>query len=235
MRLGVGAAAGLFVVSAMIPRLWSGAALPPLGTPASVDHVVQDVASALGGVRRFGGDVAYIQLLQYFGSGDNVEKGHDEEHAHGAGEDHTHAAWLPKFFPLSMRVAALSPYFHAAYLFSAGSLGFVLDRPEEALALLSRGASADPTFWRYRIYAGAIAYRNEAEPDKAIAFLEEALKYPDCPSLLQNILANLHKKMGNYRRAADIFRFTMETSRDPSSVDTARMGLERLRREGRIP
>jgi tetratricopeptide (TPR) repeat protein len=235
MKWGVGAAAGLFLLSALLPRLWTGAALPPLGSPPSADHAVQDVAAALGGARRFGGDLAFIQLLQYFGGGDKAEATEDEDHPHGPGESHSHASWLPRFLPLSLRIAALSPCFHEAFLFAAGSLGFVLDRPDDALVLLERVSGADPTFWRYRIYAGAIAYRRDASPVKTVALLEEALKYPDCPSLLQNILANLHKKLGHYDRAAAIFRFTMETSRDPGAVNTARLGLERLRKEGRVP
>lgn len=235
MIRGFGAAAALFLVSAVLPRVWTGPSLPPLPSLPVAGYAVQDESAVLAGVRRFGGDLAFIQLLQYYGSGDKVEPGHEEEHAHGDGEDHTHASWLPHFFPLSLRVIALSPYFHEATLFSAGSLGFVLDRPEEALELLRRGSEADPTFWRYRIYAGAVAYRRDEDSERTVRSLEEALKYPDCPGLLQNILANLHKKQGRYRRAAEIYEFTAAHSRDVDAVNTARLGLERLRQEGHIP
>ena len=73
------------------------------------------------------------------------------------------------------------------------------------------------------------------EPDKVIVFLWEALKYPDCPGLLQNILANLLKKRGDFRRAAEVYRHTIQTCRDPTSVDTARRQLDRLRKAGLAP
>ena len=222
-------AAGLFLAAAVAPRAWSGAGLPPAGGPPVPQYAVQDMAAVLSGARRVGADVAFIQLLQYYGSGEEDKPLPDK----GVADPKT--LWLPRFLPLSVRAAALNPFFHSAVLFSAGALGFVLDRPEEALSLLERATAADPTFWRYRLYAGAIAYQKNENPDKVILFLEEALKYSDCPSMLQNILANLHKKRGEYARAAEIFQFTVQTSRDPEAVNTARTQLKRLREEGRIP
>ena len=222
-------AAGLFLASAIVPRAWTGTALPPAGGPPVAQYAVQDMAAVLAGARRMGADVAFIQLLQYYGSGEEAKPRPGER------VDDPKKLWLPRFLPLSSRIAALNPFFRFGVLFSAGTLGFVLDRPEEALSLLERATAVDPTFWRYRLYAGAIAYQKNENPDKVIVFLEEALKYPDCPSILQNILANLHKKRGDYARAAEIYRFTLQTSRDPAAVNTARTQLKRLREEGRIP
>lgn len=228
MRIGGVVAAGLFFASAALARWWPGASLPSAGGPPVPAYAVQDMAAVLSGARRVGSDVAFIQLLQYFGGGDANEAG-------GKGNAGPRSTWLPRFLPMSRRVAALNPGFHAAVLFAAGSLGFVLDRPDEALSLLEEGTAADPTFWQYRLYAGAVAYRKNQEPDKVIVFLWEALKYPDCPGLLQNILANLLKKRGDFRRAAEVYRHTIQTCRDPYSVDTARRQLERLRKAGLAP
>jgi tetratricopeptide (TPR) repeat protein len=212
------------VPAALLAASWGAARLPPAGQglppyarPPLPAYAVQDAFSALAGVRRLGGDVALIQLLQYFATPDP------------AGSGKPKSQWLLQFYPHSLRFARLSPYFHGAFLFSAGCLGFVLERPEEALSLLEIGAASDPTFWRYRIYAAAIAYRrDQAPPEKLINLLEEALKYPDCPSLLAHILANLHKKLGHYQRAAEIYRYIVQTSHDEHAVWRAQQQLDEL-------
>ncbi len=213
-------AAGLLAASWGAAQIPAGAALPPYAGPPVAEFAVQDTGAALLGVRRFGGDAAFIQLLQYFASPDPGSDGKPK------------SLWLVRFLPFSLRFARLSPYFHGGFLYSAGCLGFVLDRPQEALSLLQLGASLDPTFWRYRIYAAAIAYRQNAEPEKVIVLLEEALKYSDCPSLLAHILANLHKKQGHYARAGEIYHYIIETSRDLDAVHRAREELEALVEKG---
>jgi tetratricopeptide (TPR) repeat protein len=136
--------------------------------------------------------------------------------------------------PMSLRFAGLSPYFHGGFLYSAGCLGFVLDRPREALDLLQLGEERDPGYWQYPIYAAAIAYRQDIDPDRVIARLEAAFKAPDCPSMLAHILANLHKKRGHYRRAAEIYEALIETSHDLDAVHRAREELEMMAEKGQL-
>jgi hypothetical protein len=232
MKAGLAVSALLFAAAAAVPE--GGGGLPPFVSPPVPEYAAQDVSMDLAGARRLGGDLAYVVFLQYLGGHEGVTPGHDHEHDHGGASGHSHDAWLPRAFPLALRTLALSPYFHAAHLTAAGALGFVLDRPGEAVALLRGAAAQDPTFWRYRLYAGAISYRDDEQPEKVIPLLEEALKYPDCPSMLQNILASLYKKLGRYDRAAAIYEFTARVSNDPAAVETALRRLEDLRREGRI-
>lgn len=235
MKAGLAAAAALLAASWAVASLGPPTALPPLESLPIPEYAVQDAGMALAGLRRVGGDAAFIEMLQYLAGSDGVDAGHDHDHEHGEGTGDSHSGWLPKTYPLSLRIAVVSPYFHGAHLFTAGALGFVLDRPAEAFALLERVSRLDPSFWRYRLYMGAIGYQREESPDKVIKSLEEALKYPDCPSILQNILANLHKKKGNFGRAAEIYAFTAATSRDPGEAASALRQLERLRAEGKVP
>lgn len=234
MKAGLLASALLLAAAGAVPGVLPGQGLPPLAGFPVAASAVQDASMAMAGLRRMGGDVAYIELLQYLSGGEGLtHAAHDDEHGEGHGD--SHAGWLPRALPLSRRTLSLSPYFHAAHLLAAGTLGFVLDRPKEAVALLLEAAQSDPTFWRYRLYAGAVAYKDNESPEKVIALLEEALKYPDCPSMLQNILANLHKKAGHPARAAQIYAFTIETSKDAAAVHHARLQLEKLRAQGLIP
>ncbi|HOW28528.1 MAG TPA: hypothetical protein PK876_08520 [Elusimicrobiota bacterium] len=201
---------------------------PLFGAPSMQDNALLDVSGVFIGARRFAADLAFIQLLQYYGS---------EETEHEEGEADSLAAgvslsFYPHLLTYARRSVGLDPYFHDVYLFAAGALAFNLNRAEEALSLLAEGKKADPTFWRYQLYAGAIAFRKSFQMDKVIELLEEAIQYPDCPPLLENILGNLHKKKGNYARAAQIFRHILETSRDQGYLDAARRQLETLRSMG---
>ena len=64
--------------------------------------------------------------------------------------------------------------------------------------------------------------------NKPINLLEEAIQYEDCPPMVMNILANLHRKLGNNQRAAQIYTMIYERSRDPSYQDLARRKLEEM-------
>jgi tetratricopeptide (TPR) repeat protein len=239
-RVGVvwlAAAAALFWAAGRLASV-PYAALPRFERPAMEETAVTDMSLALAGARRFGADLAFIQMLQYYAEpteGAPPAAGGAEVHVHDAREGHSDVdptarlAVFPRLREHILRAAALDPYFHYAYLFGAGALAFNLNRSDEALDLLRRGSAADPRFWRYRLYAGAIAYRNSAEPEKVVALLEEAMRYPDCPTMLMNILANLHKKRGDYRRAAEIYEQIVAASRDDGYVQLAVLKLEGLR------
>ncbi len=218
-------------------RFPAGAGWPPFGRPVLEDRAFLDMSFVLAGFRRFGGDMAFLQMLQYYGTWHDDETAAGEHAPEGAADLHPEKrlALYGDFLDHGLRIVSLDPYFHFAYLFGSGALAFNLNRPDEALALLERGIRRDPSHWPFRLYAGAIAYRKAAEPDKVIALLEEAVRDPDCPTLLLNILANLHKKNGNPRRAAEVLLHILETSRDDGYRVLARQKLEVLRRDFGVP
>ena len=250
----------------------SGAArpgMPPYTTSVMPAFAVQDTATVLNGARRFGADLAFIQLMQYYGSPEfadpqvsyplrrkphrytqnnphknredshpHNEKGH--ERAHEGAHAHLHlgsegtadaTGEVSPGFPLlgdfALRAGTLDPRFHFAYLFVSGALAFNLNRGDDAVRVLEHGIRGDPSFWRYRMYQGAIAYRKSQETEKVIATLEEAIKDPDCPSMIKNILAHIYIKKGNPKRAAEIYVDLLE-SRDPSYATHAKTQLIRL-------
>ncbi len=213
-------------------------AYPAFGRPVLDKYALTDVSVVLSGLRRLGSDLAFIQLLQYYASEmteeehrEMVEEGHFHIGSEGQADLHPHLRLhnYPELLTYALRAASLDPYFHYNFVFTAGALAFNLNRDDEALSLLRDGARWDPNFWQYRLYAGAIGFRKAANVDKVIALLEEAIKDPECPSMVQNILANIYKREGNYRRAAEIYILMIETSRDPDYVSTARDKLEELR------
>jgi len=231
----------LFAAAAGLSQRLFSSPYPVFQKPVLEDHAMTDVGFALAGLRRFGADLAFIQMLQYYARTDErqeaEEPGERAHHFHmgGEGAADLHPEVRLGDFPLLrehiLRIGALDPYFHYAYLFGAGALAFNLNRPDEAMEVLRAGAAADPTFWQYRLYAGAIGFRRNAELDKVVPLLEEAMRYPDCPTLLQNILANIYLKQGNRDRAAEVFRHIVAASRDEGYVAHARRKLAEL--EGR--
>lgn len=252
--LSVTAAAFLILAQTLSLKSSTGF-LPSFEKPAMMEYALSDTFFVMLGLRRLGADLAFIQLLQYYGTppeelGDEngpharggrphgpgeVEEGHDHVHLDRQAEADLNPSErlseYPRLLDLGLRVQGLDPYFRFANLFSAGALGFNLNRDDEAVALLKKSAATDPQFWQYRLYAAAIAYRKNNEIQQVINLLEEAVKYPDCPSMLQNILAGMHKKQGNFRRAAEIYFHTMETSRDIAYATDARKKLEELARQ----
>jgi len=211
------------------------------------EHALTDAAGALFGLRRFGADLGLIQMLQYYatpaGAGPSRARDGDDPHDHqmpsmssgeGKADQNTHVriGAYGEMSSYALRVLSLDPYFHYAILFGAGALAFNLNRDDEATALLTKAAAIDPTFWQYRLYAGAIAFRRNNEIDKIIPLLEEALKYPDCPSMIHNILGNIYVKLGDIPRAVAVYTHLAETSRDPAYRHTAQEKLERLRGRG---
>lgn len=239
-----GGAIALFLVfltaANLLPK--TTAVFPPFERPALEPYAVQDMTAVLTGARRFGADLAFIQMLVYYGTVENSHPDHagetEEEHRGHVHVPHEETAAditlaplpdYPNLKTLGLRVGILDPFFRYAFLFTGGALGFNLNRTQEALDVLRRGAEADPHYPRYALYAGALNYRYARGHDEVVPWLEEAIKDPDCPTMVKNILANIYRRQGNNRRAAEIFLDMMENSRDPEYVDLARRKLEEMK------
>jgi tetratricopeptide (TPR) repeat protein len=168
----------------------------PLGSEGGF----RDFAGLLFGSRRLTADIGWISLLQYYGM---HERGEESYSALGKGK-------YPSLKKMVFRVTRLDPTFHYAYLYGAGSLAFNLNRPEEALDILKEGIENSPTYWRFRLYVGAIVYKQKGRFDDMIALLEDATRYPDCPTLVKSVLANIYKERKNYKRALEIWIGVLE-------------------------
>lgn len=175
----------------------------PLGSQASF----RDFSGILLGLRRLTADIAWISLLQYYGGHEKFED-EEEGHHHDFGGGN-----YPALQKMVRRVVRLDPSFHFAYLVGGGALAFNLNRPKEGLEILEEGIRWNPTYWRFRLYVGAIIYKQEGKFDEMIKLLEDAILYPDCPTMIKSILANIHKRNGNYRRALEIWLDVYENER----------------------
>lgn len=222
--------------------------LPPYGAPPLARFALQDTSFVASGLRRLGGDLAMIQLLQYYGTADNrdprhpldpprwgrapalppghtADDGHDH-HGHSHFEDSLGA--FPYLDLYALRTGQLDPFFHYVFLFTGGALAFNLERDSQALEVLAAGVRGDPTFWRYRLYIGAIGFRKDKDGARAIPLLEEAMKYEDCPSLLKNILGNIYRQRKDYRNAARVYLNIIKTGRDQEYIELSQRKLREM-------
>ncbi len=192
---------------------------PPLNTLVVSENYTTDVSALFLGAHRLAADIAYVQFLQYYGVREDASEqdGHHMDDGHG----HSHADFdsglYPRLFEYGRRIMRLDPYFNAAVLDVAGSLAFNQKRIDEALNVLHEAVALDPAFYRYRLYMAAILYRNEGQDNKLIDALAEAVRYPDAPFMLKNILANLYKKQGRFMEAARLYLEMIDTA--PTALD----------------
>ncbi len=130
-----------------------------------------DMSAVLFGARRLAADIAWIELLQYYGSPEQpldketefkiswdmtrylfglpLEK--EGEHKTGSEEEeHYHpditGGIYKGVYSYCQRVTELDPFFSYAYLYGAGALAWNLNRPDEAMKLLESGISSVEKF-----------------------------------------------------------------------------------------
>jgi len=174
------------------------------------------------GLRRLSSDLAWIRLLQYYGT---LEK---EEHIHQP--HYCERGEYKNLLPMCQEVVRLDPYFHYAYLFGSGSLAFNHGRYDEAIELLREGIKNNPKFWKFRLYIAAILYTRIKEYGRVVPLLEEAIRYTDCPEVVKIFLANIYKARGEYEKAIAIWEHILATSRDEWTRATAESHLQEMGR-----
>lgn len=185
----------------------------------------RDISLLLLGTRRLGADVAWISILQYYGGEESEGK---EEFVDRPLEGRSEK--YPSLKKLTLRTLRLDPQLHYAVLYGAGALAFNLNRPEEAVEILEEAIQRNPQYWKYQLYLGAILYKQKGKFDSMLHLLEDAIQYPDCPTLIKSILANIYKVNKNYVRSLQIWIEIYE-GKDTSYHEKARNQIEELKQK----
>jgi len=188
-------------------------------------NLLLDSNSVLFGMRRLVSDIAWIQLLQYYGTREDEEEDSEQVssgHVH-AGKDGEHCEHCEHesgsalgqgryydFIAYSQRIARLDPYFFYPCLYSGASLAWNLDRPEQALILLKEGIDNSilvnqPEYWQLSLYSSAILFKMTSRTGDMVNILEKAVIQPKCPVMVKWVLANIYKKTGKYYKALSLF------------------------------
>jgi hypothetical protein len=230
-------------------------------------YTVMDLCGAMAGLRRLSADIAWIQLLQYYGSPETtIDK--DTEYQvsidmvkHLLGKNdfeketcldpnctdkhHYHpnieGGVYPELYKYCLRVIQLDPFFSFAYLYGAASLGWNLNRPDEAIELLQTGISNMETFrseitkdthqpyWQLHLYLGALTYRKMGEFEKMRGLLETAVLQPECPNMVKVLLANIYQKESKFAPALKLW-LEVYDSGDPAYSRRAAEKITELRK-----
>jgi tetratricopeptide (TPR) repeat protein len=185
-------------------------------------------------MRRLAADLGLIRLLVYYGSPESEGDKH-EEHGH-AGETfdpkHPENFWgggkYPGLGPRARRILDIDPSLSYATLYAAGALAFNLNRPQEALDVLSYGLRRDPSNLQYHAYVAAIGFHRHGDTGSVMRILEPLLKSPDCPTMIKSMMAFLYRRTGRREKAIRLYREILETSRDPGYRRTAEKRLKAL-------
>lgn len=172
-----------------------------------------DVGGILLGMRRLTADLAWIEVLQYYGGAEMEFLEDEAKKVRRLKEDPRDLRYI-HLLPLIQRVIRLDPYDHYPFLFGAAALGWQIKRYDEAVQLIKEGIRMDPTFWPYQLYLGALLYTREKEirgsmgsneTETLIKYIERAVEHPECPDDLKILLGSLYTKRKQYEKAAGIY------------------------------
>jgi tetratricopeptide (TPR) repeat protein len=185
---------------------------PPLAVSLSspVTRLSDFVGISLG-FRKLMADLAWIQLLLYYGT---PEEGSDPEEVENGGGHY------PLVLAYCQRVARFDPYFKYIYYYGGASLGWNLNRLDEAEEFLEEGIQANPKEWRFQQYLAGLAYQKNHNINKLTEFLEGFVEQDDCPNILRALLANIYQKQKRYNDSIRIWMIVYKTN-DPLYLDRA--------------
>lgn len=216
------------------------------------EYAIMDLSGVLFGARRLVSDLAWIELLQYYGTDENGDSEEGEDAAHG----HSHKVHYKyaetkntkgylRLYSYCNRVVQLDPFFSYGYLYGAGALAWNENRPEEALSLLESGvknmeiyklqSTSDPhqPYWQFNLYAAAIIYRKEGKFEEMISSLEFAVRQTACPNIVKAILANIYEQKKRFADALTLW-INIYESNDPSYQNHSKLKIEELQKSLKI-
>ncbi len=186
----------------------------------------QDFWPVLFGHRRIASDIAFIQMLQYYGEVP------DEEMPDELKEKPRKRTFLEfsehrDLVHYALRCTRLDRNFDFAVTFSAAALAWVQKREDEAIQVLSDALAFSPEFYQAGLYLSAITMTKKKEDKAAVFYLEKAITFPDCPDLVKSVLARIYEIQGDYRNAVRVWSLLLD-SRDPWRREHVREKIEKF-------
>lgn len=203
------------------------------------NYFVLDSLGLVLGLRKLVSDIAWIQLLQYYGGEPPEEENHHNEHCHECHYEHITKIQPGKYKQLvdyCRRVTILDPLYSFVYFYGVGALTWNLERPDEALEYLEEGLKNlefqkfDPNsdYWELVKYQQAIYYKLGGKYKEMLNQLRTIVESGKAPNMVKAILANLYKKFGYYNEALEIW-FGLLYSGDPEYVERAKIQIDILK------
>jgi tetratricopeptide (TPR) repeat protein len=184
-------------------------------TPAPSTLSAFGFTGALAGMRRVAADWAYIEMLQYYGTG-----------------SHRLDGCFQGVIPFAEEIFWLDPHFRFGILYTAAILGFNEGHLPEAISLLQRAARTDPSYPRYRLYLAGLTYRKAHDNPRALQILELMVEEPGRPEILVRTLGNLYIKNKDWHKVRAYWTRVALSDKDPRTLWEAHSALEQAAQHG---
>ncbi len=156
-------------------------------------------------------DLLWIQVVQYVGLHWETDK---------------------KFTQLSKALelaTSLDPHFLEPYRFGALYLLYLSREPDAAVALLKKGAAANPTRWELPHDLGRYYYLEARDYSQALQWWQQAARLPSRPDYLPRFVARLHARTGHAETALELWLELYRTAQSDYMRDLALGEIERLK------
>ncbi|MCX7698178.1 MAG: hypothetical protein N2114_01770 [Candidatus Goldbacteria bacterium] len=165
------------------------------------------ILSAAMGFRAVMADFEYIYFLQYYGDPANKKERYI------------------KLYSIFDSITDIDPHFIFTYTFGSAILAFDVKRYDEAISLIKKGLKYNPTFWRLRLYLGAIVYKELDDKEKYVSYLEEALKYDDHPAMIERILGHIYEQ---YKTPDEIVSYWVKIYKTTRDKETRQHAYKKI-------
>jgi tetratricopeptide (TPR) repeat protein len=167
-------------------------------------------AAFLSGYKVLIGHAFWIRVLQYYGDGAN------------SGDR------FAKLYDYCRLASDLNPQFLPVYTYGAAALAYQLHRMDEAVLLLHKGISANPTTNNLKLMLAAMTYHSNGDFQREIPFLELQIAQGNAPTMLVNILANVYEKAGRVDDAINLWLRILKTTNTDVQKYEASLALKKL-------
>lgn len=186
----------------------------------------RDLVLTSVGLRSLAANLAMVDLLIYYGS-----HGAESEDWHFKSGFDQETGMYQDLFPLARRILGINPFFRYAILYASTALAFNEARDGQSVSLLKEALAQDLKYWPYTLNLSAIAYKKTKNYPELVRLLEEVYVYPECPTMLKNILGNIYLKTGKVNQALAIFDWMAQSAPEDDYRMIAQEKVERLRRK----
>ena len=150
-------------------------------------------------------DVVWLLAIQYIGSHISTDRK------------------LPELFRMVDTVVTLDPHFVEAYTLGALFMNYSGGNVPGAIALLERGAKANPTRWEPPYNLARTYYLDLRDYPKALHWFEVTDRMPGRPHYVPRFIARLYAATGHRETALELWR----AMRDSAASDWVREIAER--------
>jgi tetratricopeptide (TPR) repeat protein len=199
--------AGVVLVGAVAPLHWE--TLPGAGPGVAERPLFLPPPAALRvaslGFANVAADVIWLLAIQYIGGHILTDRN------------------LPELFRLVDTVVTLDPHFVEAYTLGALFMNYSGGNVRGAIALLERGARANPTRWEPAHDLARTYYLDLKDYPKALYWFEITNRLPGRPHYVPRFIARLYAATGHRETALELWR----AMRDSATTDWVRKIAER--------